>query len=70
MGKLFVETEIIAIDKREGGMAIVFQSSRQIKPFVINLEGDEDLKVGDRVVVEVSIKSKPKKTKKASDTEV
>jgi hypothetical protein len=64
MGKLCVKAEIIAIDKRADGHAIVFQSDRQAKAFVISLEGDEELKVGDRVSIEVSIKSKPKKKTK------
>ena len=66
MGKLFVEAEIIDFSRRSDGMAIAFQSERQAKPFAINLEGSEELKVGDRVIVEVSIKPKSKKKKKAS----
>jgi len=64
MSKFTVEAKIIAIEKREDGVVIVFQSKRQIKPFVINLKGDEELKVDDQVIVEVSIK--PKKKKKSS----
>lgn len=65
MGKLTVEAEIIAIEEREGGAAIVFQTKRQVARFAINLEGDVDLKSGDRVIVEV----KPKR-KRASKSEV
>lgn len=65
MGKFTVEAEIIAIEDREGGAAIVFQSKRQVARFAINLEGDGDLKPGDRVIVEV----KPKK-KRAKKSEV
>lgn len=65
MGKLFVEAEIIAIEQREDGAAIVFQSERQVKPFAINLEGDEDLNIGDRVIVEVSVKPKKKRASKS-----
>ncbi|MCK5641728.1 MAG: hypothetical protein KAJ19_13080 [Gammaproteobacteria bacterium] len=65
MGKFTVEAEIVFIEKREGGAAIVFQSKRQIKRFAINLEGDEKLKVGDRVIVEVSSKPKRKRAKKS-----
>ena len=68
MGKLTVEAEIIAVEEREGGAAIVFQSKRQVKPFVINLKGDEKLKSGDRVIVEVS--SKPKRKRASKSTEV
>jgi hypothetical protein len=69
MGKLFVEAEIIAIEKKADGYAIIFQSDRQVKAFAINLEGDDGkLKVGDQVTLEISIKeeSKSKKKKKAS----
>ncbi len=65
MDKLTVEAEIIAVEAREGGAAIVFQSKRQVKRFVINFEGDVDLKPGDRIIVEV----KPKR-KRASKSEV
>jgi len=65
MGKLTVEAEIIAIEQREGGAAIVFQSERQAMPFAINLEGDEDLNIGDRVIVEVSVKPKKKRASKS-----
>lgn len=65
MDKLTVEAKVIVIEEREGGKAIVFQSKRQKMPFAINLKGDEKLKVGDRVIVEV----KPKK-KRAKKSEV
>jgi len=65
MGKLTVEAEIIAIEDREGGAAIVFQSERQAKPFSINLKGDVNLKVGNLVIVEASLKPKRKRASKS-----
>jgi len=65
MGKLTVEAKIVIVESREGGVAIVFQSKRQSKFFTINLMGDEDLKPGDRVIVEVSLKPKRKRAKKS-----
>lgn len=62
MGKLTVEAEIIAVEGREDGTSIVFQTKRQVKRFAINLEGDVDLKPGDRVIVEVKPKKRAKKS--------